>query len=75
MGMGDERWFMIPAKLVKPEEVPDPWGLLEISEAGYARATKAAQQAKVNKNAEVTMLVSVLRRLELSTAVFVRQEI
>ena len=29
-GMGDWRFFMTPAGLVKPEELPQGWGLLEV---------------------------------------------
>ena len=71
--MGDRRYFMVPAKLVKPEEVPDSWGLLEMHDK-QVRETKEAPFTAANKNAEIIMLVSALRRLELSTAVFVRHE-
>lgn len=73
MGMGDYRFFMVPARLVKPEEVPESWGLLEVYDY-QIRVAKEAVRSESNKRAEVTMLVSVLRRLEISTAVFVRQE-
>lgn len=76
MGMGDKRYFMVPKGLVKPDEVQDPWGLVEVYPDSFiARVTKGAKHIeKVNKNAEITMLVSALRRLEISTAVFVRHE-
>jgi hypothetical protein len=73
-GMGDHRYFMVSAKLISPEEVPDPWGLIEIYPSERARIVKEAKLATTNKSAEITMLVSVLRRLEISTAVFVRHE-
>lgn len=72
-GMGDHRYFLVPAKLIKPDELPDAWGLLELHEK-QVRVAREATYADANKNAEVVMLVSVLRRLELSTAVFVRHE-
>lgn len=72
-GMGDRRYFLIPAKFVKPEEVPESWGLLEMHDK-QVREAKEAPFTAANKNAEIVMLVSVLRRLELSTAVFVRHE-
>jgi len=28
-GMGRERWYLTPKGMVKPEEVPDGWGLIE----------------------------------------------
>lgn len=73
LGMGDQRYFFTMAGLIKPEELPDTWGLLELHDK-QVRIKKEAQIIEtVNKNAEIIMLVSVLRRLELSTAVFVRQ--
>jgi hypothetical protein len=72
-GMGDQRYFMAPAGLVKPSEVPDSWGLLEAHDH-QIRVAKEAVFTAADKNAEIVMLVSVLRRLELSTAVFVRHE-
>lgn len=77
MGMGNERYFMVPKGLVKPEEVPDPWGLIEVYPGKLMRSSitkKALPVEKVNKVAEVIVLVSAIRRLEISTAVFVRQE-
>lgn len=79
MGMGDIRYFMAPTGMLKSEEIPEPWGLIEVRETSNhgvrAKVVKeAANVEEVNKSAEVTMLVSVLRRLEISTAVFVRQE-
>jgi hypothetical protein len=72
-GMGDHRYFLIPAKLVNPDELPDSWGLLELYDK-QVRTAKESTYTAANKSAEVVMLVSVLRRLELSTAVFVRHE-
>jgi hypothetical protein len=75
-GMGDKRFFMTPTGLVAPEEVPGPWGLIEVyPDSQRAHITKQAEKIEgTNKNAEVSMLVSAIRRLELSTAVFVRHE-
>ncbi len=74
-GMGDRRYFMVPVDMViSPDEIPDPWGLIVIPPSERARIHKEAAYATANKSAEVVMLVSVLRRLEISTAVFVRQE-
>lgn len=75
-GMGDRRFFMVPKNLISPLEVPDPWGLVEVyPDSKIAKITKEAIRVEEsNKTAEVTMLVSVIRRLEISTAVFVRHE-
>ena len=65
--------------IIDKDEVPAPWGLIEVSLApsGNTRAKvvkEAVNVDDVNKSAEVTMLVSVMRRLEISTAVFIRHE-
>ena len=76
MGMGNLRYFMVPKGLVTPEEIPAPWGLVEVY-PGMKRSKiilEARPVEEVNKGSEVTVLVSAIRRLELSTAVFVRQE-
>lgn len=72
-GMGDIRYFAAPKGLLKADEMPDKWGLLEI-DGRCVRVRKEPEQQETNKRAEVTMLTSSIRRLELSTAVFVRAE-
>lgn len=69
-GMGDIRYFAAPAGVLSPEDIPDGWGLLEVDDR-FVRIKKPAAPKKANKDAEVTMLVSVIRRLEISTAVYV----
>lgn len=73
MGMGDARYFATPKGLVKPDELPEGWGLLEVGEHKI-REIKEATNKPANKRAEVKMLMSAIRRLEISTAVFVREE-
>ena len=73
MGMGDARYFAIPKGLVAPHELPEGWGLIEITDSRTFE-TKEATQKTSNKRAEVKMLMSALRRLEIATAVFVRHE-
>ncbi len=78
-GVGDFRYFMAPAGLLTPEELPENWGLIEIYEktaSGRRRRCEtvpATQCLKLNQRNQIGMLVSVMRRLEISTAVFVRQ--
>ena len=78
-GMGHRRYFMAPVGLLKPEIMPDGWGLIEVytkTDSGRRKRyeTKAATHFPViNERAQTGMLVSVMRRLEISTAVFVRQ--
>jgi len=72
-GMGDLRYFATPEGLLKESDLPEGWGLLEIREHSI-RELIPAKPKQANKQAECTMLMSVLRRLELSTAVYVVSE-
>lgn len=73
MGMGDIRYFAAPPGVLLAEDMPDGWGLLEIRDR-QVRKIKDAEVKPANKAHEVIMLASAIRRLEISTAVFVRQE-
>lgn len=72
-GMGDLRYFAAPAGIIKPDDLPEHWGLLEVRERQVREIVEATLQPASKKN-EVALLVSVLRRLQLSTAVWVRPE-
>ena len=71
-GMGDLRYYAAPKGLLVAADLPDGWGLLEIDER-CVREKVHPQPGRGNKSNEVKMLMSSIRRLELSTAVFVRQ--
>lgn len=73
MGMGDKRYFATPKGLLSPDEVPDGWGLLEVR-AHSVREVKKPIPMTADKRNECTMLMSALRRLEISTAVYVVHE-
>lgn len=73
MGVGDLRYFAAMPSILKPEDLPAGWGLLEVMEHGIRELIKPAFK-EANKRAEVKILMSILRRLEISAAVFVRQE-
>jgi hypothetical protein len=72
-GMGDYRYYAAPAGLIKPDELPEGWGLLEVHDRQINTA-KVAVHKSANKTNECKMLMSILRRVEISTAVFVRQD-
>jgi hypothetical protein len=61
-GMGDLRYYMAPAGMIKSEEVPAGWGLLEVIE-GRVRERLEAPRRKARKDHEVALLVSALRRI------------
>ena len=68
--MGDRRYVAAPIGLLCADEMPDGWGLLEVT-ARQVRETKEALPMKAHKGRECVMLMSALRRLEISTAVYV----
>lgn len=72
-GMGDCRYYACPKGIIKPEELPEGWGLLEVDERRIY-TTVDAKWKEADKKKECLMLMSALRRLEISTAVFIRQE-
>lgn len=76
MGMGDKRYVAAPPGLIRPDELPDKWGLLEPTpytgmKGDYIREVVEAQPQKSSKRNECVMLMSALRRLEIATAVYV----
>lgn len=73
IGMGNCRYFATPKGLLNVDEIPEGWGLLEIADRTVNIARKAETKT-ANKQAEVIMLCSAIRRLEISTAVFVQHE-
>ena len=81
LGMGFKRYYMAPVGLLEPSEIPDGWGLLEVYEIPPGlrnRTIKKAKECKCfqerNLSAEVAYLVSAIRRLDISMAVFVSNE-
>jgi hypothetical protein len=67
-GLGSERYYLAPAGLLKPEELPPSWGLLE-SSRGEARIVKKAsrrdQRSNVGMMKEMNLLLASLRRVEV----------
>jgi hypothetical protein len=62
MGMGQYRYYIAPKAMIRPEELPAGWGLVEVS-GGRLRTKVLATKQEHNRNNEITMLVSALRRL------------
>lgn len=72
-GVGDFRYFAAPCGVISPEEIPEGWGLFEVTQYRTHEVVKPAVKP-ADKRKECLMLISALRRLEISTAVFVREE-
>lgn len=60
-GMGQFRYFICPKGLISPDEVPDGWGLLYVSEKGMIKLIKQSEQFITrDKDSEFLMLTSAL---------------
>lgn len=64
-GMGEYRFFMAPKGLIDIDKLPDNWGLLEVDDSGKVKMIKMAIRQDSNKNNEILLLVSTLRRLKI----------
>ena len=77
-GMGFMRYFMCPVGLLEPSQILEGWGLLEVYEIPPGFRNRTVKKAKESKDffernllSEVAYLVSAIRRLNISMAVFV----
>lgn len=62
-GMGDHRYYLAPSGLLKPEEIPTGWGLLEVNGRGVSITVKPIQNHDKHYRAEHGLLVSCIRRI------------
>lgn len=62
-GLGYFRYFCCPKGLIDIKELPENWGLLETSGNGLRVKQPAKPIVKRNYRAEISILVSVLRRV------------
>jgi hypothetical protein len=62
LGMGNLRYYMCEPGVIPIDKIPDGWGLLEISDR-KVNVAKDAEYVKSNKNNEIVMLLSHIRRL------------
>jgi len=78
--MGYNRYYMAPVGMLDPSEIPVDWGLLEVYEIPPMQRNRTVKISKESQSfftrnlaAEVSYLVSAIRRLNISMAVFVEQ--
>jgi hypothetical protein len=66
-GVGCERFYLTPAGLVKVEELPAGWGLLEVRARGVEMVQVAAKNLRtaVGFRCEMNLLLASLRRVEV----------
>lgn len=63
-GMGDLRYYCCPKGLIKPEELPDKWGLIYIYPSGYIKRVKEASIQPKNVKSEAHLLFYYARRAQ-----------
>lgn len=63
-GMGTYRSYICPTGLIKPEELPEKWGLIYVDAKGKTRQIRRAELVESKSwRDEVRMLLSVIRRV------------
>jgi len=76
--LGHWRLYFAEPGVIPHEGLPDGWSLYEVHEkqvrhvAGPRWSNAAQPPCESDRDSEVTMLLSALRRLEISTAVFIQ---
>lgn len=65
LGLGNNRYFITPKGLVSVDEVPEGWGLIEVTPRGGTRVVKPSDFFESRKKSEVTILLSLIRRLKI----------
>ena len=61
LGMGNQRYFLAEKGILNIKDIPEKWGLLEIENKKIV-ISKYAQWQECNKNNEIIMLLSHIRR-------------
>jgi hypothetical protein len=66
-GVGCERFYLVPAALVRPDELPVGWGLLEYRSGGIETAHPSAKNLRsaTGFRYEMNLLLASLRRVEV----------
>ena len=62
--MGDLRYYFTPIGIIKIEELPDGWGLLEPHGKRIYKAREAEWQKEKSYSSEISLLVSTIRRIK-----------
>jgi len=66
-GVGCERYYLTPAGLIRPEELPTRWGLLELRSGKVEMLRRSARnhRGSTGFGYEMNLLLASLRRVEL----------
>lgn len=71
MAIGRFRYYMVPAGLLKPQEIPPKWGLLEVHRASVRQVVKAKRWdldtggSTLGLRNEMAILLSELRKVQI----------
>jgi hypothetical protein len=67
IGMGCERFYLAPAGIVRPDELPAGWGLLELRSREVLMAHRSAEDLRSARGFryEMNLLLASLRRVEI----------
>jgi hypothetical protein len=68
LGMGCERFYLVPQGLIAPDELPKKWGLLECKGREVRMAVKPCRQPQRSQTGlmwEMNLLLASLRRVEV----------
>ncbi|HKD13310.1 MAG TPA: hypothetical protein VKE71_02085 [Candidatus Angelobacter sp.] len=67
-GMGCERFYLVPQGMIKPDELPSGWGLLECKGREISITVKPRRQSlrtEIGLKWEMNLLLASLRRVEV----------
>jgi hypothetical protein len=66
-GVGSERFYLTPPSLMKPEELPPGWGLLECRRGAIEMVQASAKNLRTTAGfrCEMNLLLASLRRVEV----------
>jgi hypothetical protein len=67
IGVGCERYYLVPRGLIRPEELSTGWGLLEVRGREIERVKPSAKnlRSEVGFENEMNLLLASLRRVEI----------
>ncbi len=67
VGVGYHRWFFAPKGLLKPEEMPDGWGLAELRGSRVFKLRKTLPFVDRHLKHECELLISAVERLTVGS--------
>lgn len=70
-GMGNFRWYFALQGIIKEEELPEDWGLVEVDESGnIIRLVRLAKYQESTSLGNISILCSIMRREGIKGQIF-----